>query len=124
VERLTGRTTSTAYAAATPVVPRRLQPRLKSLTGHLGELTQVVPFDLVDEALARVSGQQRRVRRLPSRVVVYLLLAGALFTSMGWAQVWAGLTASLPAGAVFGSDSTGELTYAQDLATTGARSCG
>ncbi|MCO6011763.1 IS4 family transposase [Actinoallomurus purpureus] len=65
--------------------------------GHLGELTQVVPFDLVDEALAEAGGLQRRVRRLPSRVVVYLLLAGALFTSMGWAQVWARLTASLPA---------------------------
>lgn len=64
--------------------------------GHLGELTQVVPFDLVDEVLAGAGGLQRRVRRLPSRVVVYLLLAGALFTSMGWAQVWARLTTSLP----------------------------
>ena len=64
--------------------------------GHLGELTQVVSFDLVDEALAVSGGLQCRVRRLPSRVVVYLLLAGALFTSMGWAQVWARLAASLP----------------------------
>jgi hypothetical protein len=64
--------------------------------GHLGELTQIVPFDLVDEALAVSGGLQYRVRRLPSRVVVYLLLAGALFTSMGWAQVWARLAASLP----------------------------
>jgi hypothetical protein len=64
--------------------------------GHLGELTQVVPFDLVDEALAVSGGLQSRVRRLPSRVVVYLLLAGALFTSMGWAQVWARLATSLP----------------------------
>jgi hypothetical protein len=36
------------------------------------------------------------VRRLPSRVVVYVLLAGALFESMGWSQVWSRLTASLP----------------------------
>lgn len=64
--------------------------------GHLGELTQVVPFDLVDEALARGGGVQHRVRRLPSRVVVYLLLAGALFTGLGWQQVWSRLTASLP----------------------------
>ncbi|HEU4947022.1 MAG TPA: IS4 family transposase [Kribbella sp.] len=64
--------------------------------GHLGELTQVVPFELVDEALARAGGRERRLRRLPSRVVVYLLLAGALFESMGWAQVWSRVTASLP----------------------------
>ncbi|MFJ5849858.1 IS4 family transposase [Streptomyces sp. NPDC092903] len=63
--------------------------------GHLGELTQVVPFDLVDEALASAGGLQQRVRRLPSRVVVYLLLAGALFTGTGWTGIWSRLTASL-----------------------------
>ncbi|TQN28517.1 transposase IS4-like protein [Haloactinospora alba] len=36
--------------------------------GHLGELTQVVSFDPVDEALACGGGLQRRTRRLPSRV--------------------------------------------------------
>lgn len=64
--------------------------------GHLGELTQIVPFELVDEVLAEAGGLQQRVRELPSRVVVYLVLAGALFESMGWPQVWARLTASLP----------------------------
>lgn len=64
--------------------------------GHLGELTQVVPFELVDQALASAGGLQHRIRRLPSRVVVYLLLAGALFTGLGWTRVWARLTASLP----------------------------
>jgi hypothetical protein len=64
--------------------------------GHLGELTQVVPFDLVDEALASAGGLQLRIRLLPSRVVVYLLLAGALFTGLGWSRVWSRLTASLP----------------------------
>ncbi|MFD7137914.1 IS4 family transposase [Streptomyces sp. NPDC059894] len=64
--------------------------------GHLGELTQVVPFELVDQALASAGGLQHRVRRLPSRVVVYLLLAGALFTGLGWKQVWSRLTSSLP----------------------------
>ncbi|WP_247597827.1 IS4 family transposase [Streptomyces sp. RKND-216] len=59
-------------------------------------MTQVVPFDVVDEALASAGGQQHRVRRLPSRVVVYLLLAGALFTGVGWVRVWSRLTASLP----------------------------
>ncbi|WP_432053337.1 transposase domain-containing protein [Streptomyces xiamenensis] len=64
--------------------------------GHLGELTQVVPFELVDEAVASADGLQRRVRRLPSRVVAYLLLAGALFTGLGWSRIWSRLTASLP----------------------------
>jgi hypothetical protein len=64
--------------------------------GHLGELTQIVSFELVDEALAAAGGREQRLRRLPSRVIVYLLLAGALFESMGWAQVWSRLTASLP----------------------------
>ncbi|MFI7064877.1 transposase domain-containing protein, partial [Kribbella sp. NPDC050124] len=41
--------------------------------GHLGELTQVVPFELVDEALTAAGGREQRLRRLPSRVVVYLL---------------------------------------------------
>ncbi|WP_369696586.1 transposase domain-containing protein [Nocardiopsis sp. YSL2] len=39
---------------------------------------------------------QPRLRRIPSRVVVYLLLAGALFTGLGWKAVWSRLTASLP----------------------------
>lgn len=63
--------------------------------GHLGELTQIVPFEMVDAALARAGGTQQRARRLPSRVVVYLLLAGALFTGQGWRQVWSRLTAGL-----------------------------
>ena len=40
--------------------------------GHLGELTQQVPFEMVDEVLE----QTCRVGGLPARVVVYLLLAG------------------------------------------------
>lgn len=64
--------------------------------GHLGELTRVVPFEMVDEVLAAHGGLQQRVRLLPSRVVVYLLLAGALFAGQGWGQVWSRLTASLP----------------------------
>ena len=63
--------------------------------GHLGELTHVVPFELVDAVLAEHGGRERRVRLLPSRVVVYLLLAGALFEHLGWLQVWDRLTSSL-----------------------------
>jgi hypothetical protein len=63
--------------------------------GHLGELTRLVPFEMVDEALAAVGRVQARVRDLPSRVVVYLLLAGCLFPELGWRQVWQRLTAGL-----------------------------
>ena len=51
--------------------------------------------DLVDAALESTGRVQRRVRVLPSRVVVYLLLAGALFAEMGYQQVWARLVAGL-----------------------------
>jgi Insertion element 4 transposase N-terminal/Transposase DDE domain len=64
--------------------------------GHLGELTQLVPFEMVDEALAEAGGGQRRVRDLPSRVVVYLLLAACLFPELGYPGVWRKLTAGLP----------------------------
>ena len=36
--------------------------------GHLGELTQVVPFELVDAVLAETGKTQRRLRDLPSEV--------------------------------------------------------
>ena len=38
--------------------------------GHLGELTQQVPFEMVDAALEETCRLQRRVRDLPARVVV------------------------------------------------------
>ena len=63
--------------------------------GHLGELTQIVSFDLVDEVLAETRSTQARVRDLPSRVVVYLLLAAGLFAGIGYEQVWSRLVAGL-----------------------------
>ncbi|UWZ36389.1 IS4 family transposase [Dactylosporangium roseum] len=63
--------------------------------GHLGELTQQVPFEMVDAVLAQTRCMQRRVRDLPSRVVVYLLLAGCLFAELGYRQVWQRLVAGL-----------------------------
>jgi hypothetical protein len=68
--------------------------------GHLGELTRLVPFEMVDEVLAATRRTQQRVRRLPARVVVYLLLAGCLFADLGYRQVWAKLVAGLRAIAV------------------------
>jgi hypothetical protein len=50
---------------------------------------------MVDDVLERTGGLQRRVRLLPARVVVYLLLAGGLFAELGYTQVWRRLTAGL-----------------------------
>jgi hypothetical protein len=63
--------------------------------GHIGELTRIVPFEMVDAALAETNTVQQRLRALPSRVVVYLLLAAALFAELGYGQVWARMTAGL-----------------------------
>jgi Insertion element 4 transposase N-terminal/Transposase DDE domain len=69
--------------------------------GHLGELTRIVPFEMVDAVLADCRCVQRRVRKLPARVVVYLLLAAALFEPAGYLAIWGKLTGALEgAGAV------------------------
>lgn len=60
-------------------------------SGHLGELTRIVSFDLVDAAISAAAAAQKRVRRLPTRVVVYVLLAGVLFADVGYRQVLARL---------------------------------
>jgi hypothetical protein len=61
--------------------------------GHLGELTRIVSFDLVDAAIDAAGAAQKRVRRLPTRVVVYVLLAGVLFADVGYRQVMGRLVA-------------------------------
>jgi hypothetical protein len=58
-------------------------------------LTQIVPFEMVDAAVAECGAVQRRLRKLPARVVVYLLLAAALFEECGYPAVWAKLTSAL-----------------------------
>jgi hypothetical protein len=63
--------------------------------GHLGELTQFIPFEMVDEILAATRRTQQRIRLLPARVTVYLVLAGCLFAELGYGQVWRKLTAGL-----------------------------
>jgi hypothetical protein len=63
-------------------------------------LTQIVPFEMVDAVLAQTRTVERRVRDLPSRVVVYLLLAAGLFAELGYQQVWARLIAGLGPGPV------------------------
>jgi hypothetical protein len=63
--------------------------------GHLGELTQIVPFELADGVLAETGAVQRRLRLLPSRVGLYFVLAMGLFPATGYRGVWAKLTAGL-----------------------------
>jgi hypothetical protein len=63
--------------------------------GHLGELTQYLPFEVVDDVLEQTRTVQRRLRELPSRIGVYFLLALGLFPHLGYARVWAKLTAGL-----------------------------
>ncbi|MGX4688313.1 IS4 family transposase [Streptomyces sp. JNUCC 63] len=63
--------------------------------GHLGELTQIVDFALVDAVLAETRAVQRRIRLLPARVVVYFVLALALFEDCSYRAVWDKLTAGL-----------------------------
>ena len=41
--------------------------------GHLGELTQYLSFELVDDILEQTRTVQRRLRDLPSRVGVYFV---------------------------------------------------
>ncbi|WP_275461038.1 transposase domain-containing protein [Streptomyces noursei] len=38
--------------------------------GHLGELTRIVDFDLVDLVLQETGAREKRLRLLPARVVV------------------------------------------------------
>ena len=63
--------------------------------GHLGELTQYLPFELVDDVLEQTRTVQRRLRVLPSRVGVYFVLALAMFPRLGYLRVWGKLAAGL-----------------------------
>ncbi|WP_159040523.1 transposase domain-containing protein [Streptomyces virginiae] len=55
--------------------------------GHLGELTPVMQFELVDAVLSETRTMQRRLRDLPSRVGVYFILAMCLFPEVGYRLV-------------------------------------
>ena len=63
--------------------------------GHLGELTRIVPFELVDSLIDEARVREQRVRDLPSRAGVYFLLAMCLFPRAGYLAAWGKLTAAL-----------------------------
>ncbi|WP_308312107.1 IS4 family transposase [Streptomyces albipurpureus] len=75
-------------------------------------LTRWVPPSLVDEVVHAAGRKERRVRLLPARVVVYFVLAMALFTDCGYRGVWAALTAGLP-GTLVPDPSTAALRQAR-----------
>ncbi|WP_351229049.1 IS4 family transposase [Streptomyces sp. NPDC002133] len=63
--------------------------------GHLGGLTEHIPFELVDDVLEETRTVQARVRTLPSRVGIYFVLALGLFPALGYRRVWDKLVAGL-----------------------------
>ncbi|MFI0207012.1 MULTISPECIES: transposase domain-containing protein [Streptomyces] len=69
----------------------------------MGELTSIMPFELVDAALSETRSVQRRLRDLPSRVGVYFLLAMCLFPEVGYRLLWGELTAGLSGMPIVGS---------------------
>ena len=83
--------------SATPTPTRSVSPRAAVFAaGHLGELTWQIPVELVDAVLVDTNATERRLRMLPSRVGVYFVLALCLFPGVGYATVWAKLTAAIP----------------------------
>ena len=68
--------------------------------GHIGELTQVIPPELVDAVVEETGAREKRLRSLPSRVGVYFVLALGLFEHLGAQLVWdklvAGLSVNVP----------------------------
>jgi hypothetical protein len=73
-------------------VPRagQLKPPTDSrLTDHIsiGVLTRVFPADVVDSVVAEAGRREQRQRLLPARVVVYYVLAMALFADSSYEEV-------------------------------------
>ncbi|MCK9898048.1 IS4 family transposase, partial [Frankia sp. AgB32] len=61
----------------------------------LGVLAKIVPRDLVDEVLVETKRQERRVRLLPARVMVYFTMAMCLFFDDDYEEVMRKLAGAL-----------------------------
>jgi hypothetical protein len=70
--------------------PVRLTDRIS-----IGVLTSVIPRDLVDEAIAHTSSGETRSRLLPTHVVVYYVIALALFFGENYEEVMRRLVGGL-----------------------------
>ena len=62
--------------------PVRLTDRIS-----IGVLTSVIPRDLVEEVIARTQSREQRTRLLPTHVVVYYVIALALFFGESYEEV-------------------------------------
>src|SRR5213592_1502741 len=67
---------------AKPPVVERLSDRIA-----IGVLTSIYPPELVDRVVAESGRTQQRQRLLPARVVVWLVLAMALFSGQAYEEV-------------------------------------
>ncbi|TDD75789.1 transposase domain-containing protein [Actinomadura rubrisoli] len=67
-----------------------------ALRARLGVLTAVFTPELADEAIAEHDRTERRRRLLPSRLVVYFVLALCLFARESYEEVIRLLTSGLP----------------------------
>lgn len=65
-----------------PATDQRLSDHIS-----IGVLTRVFPPELVDEVVAQAGRGERRARLLPARVVVYYVLAMALFAESSYEEV-------------------------------------
>lgn len=75
-------------------VKSRSGDRLTDRVG-IGVLTRSFPPELVDEVIAELGRRELRSRLLPARLVVYYVLALALFASDGYEEVMRRLVAGL-----------------------------
>lgn len=71
---------------STSAVAQNERPRLTDVIG-IGVLTRSVPRDLVDEVLNETGRQGQRTRLLPSRVVVYYVMALTMFYGDAYEEV-------------------------------------
>ena len=61
----------------------------------IGTLTRIVPRELVDEIVGSLGCREQRKSKLPARVMVYFVMALALFYGDGYEEVMRKLTAGL-----------------------------
>jgi hypothetical protein len=54
---------------------------------HLGVLTATVPGELIDDVLVDTGRQSRRYRQLPARLMVYYVMALALYAQASYGEV-------------------------------------
>ena len=73
-----------------PETPERLSDHVS-----LGVLTRAFPPDVVDEVIARTGAGQARNRLLPSRLMVYYVMAMALFAAGSYEEVMRSLLAGV-----------------------------